>query len=165
MSLNELIRAIDLHSNVIWAVILVLSILIEVTPIKINPWSALVSWISRLFTKDLKAQLTENTETYLASYKDLKDNINDIKKEVNAIKENNDTERAMTSRYRIIRAADELRNGASKLSEDHLEQLGEDIDIYDKYCKTHPMYRNHKGQKSKALILAYEQQLEDNKLD
>lgn len=69
---------------------------------------------------------------------------------------------AMTCRYRIIRAADEIRNG-SELSEEHLEQLGEDIEIYKNYCKAHPDYTNHKGQKSMQLVLDYEDRILNGK--
>ena len=73
------------------------------------------------------------------------------------MKEDNEFTKAMTSRYRIIRAADEIRNG-NDISDEHLEQLGEDVEIYDGYCNSHTNYSNHKGQKSKELVLSYENQ-------
>lgn len=160
MSLNDLVRTIDIHSGFLWGLIIVFSMIIEISPIKINPWTKLATWISKRLTGDLKTQIDSNTKIYLESYKDLKTDIDSIKTEISALKESDEKNRAMTSRYRIIRAADEIRNGV-KLSDDHIEQLGEDIDIYDKYCKSHPSYLNHKGQRSKEIVISYERQQSD----
>lgn len=161
MSLNELVRTINVHSGLLWGLIIVFSMIVEIAPIKINPWTKLVTWISKRLTGDLKEQIDTNTKMYLDSYKDLKNDIDGIKSEISDLKESDDQNRAMTSRYRIIRAADEIRNGVM-LSDDHIEQLGEDIDIYDKYCKSHPSYLNHKGQRSKEIVTNYERQQSSN---
>ena len=157
MSLNELVRTIDIHSELLWGLIIVFSMIVEISPIKINPWTKLATWISKRLTGDLKDQIDANTKMQLDSCKDLKTDIDSIKTEISALKESDEQNRAMTSRYRIIRAADEIRNGIN-LSDDHIEQLGEDIDIYDEYCKLHPDYLNHKGQRSKEIVISYEQQ-------
>ena len=88
------------------------------------------------------------------SHELLTDSIETIKRLSDKI----DLNEAMNSRYRIIRAADEIRNGY-ELSDDNLEQIGEDIDIYNLYCQNHPKYKNHKGQKSMNLIMDYEKKV------
>ena len=69
---------------------------------------------------------------------------------------------AMTSRYRIIRAADEVRNGG-ELSDDAVEQLAEDLDIYDSFCENHPSYKNHKGRNSRRIVIEYEEKLNEKR--
>lgn len=83
------------------------------------------------------------------------DTVSKLTDSVNNLSEKLDFNEAMTSRYRIIRAADEIINGV-ELSDEHLEQLGEDIEIYKAYCAKHDDYKNHKGQLSMKLVLDYE---------
>lgn len=155
MSLNDLFSFLNTNSSGIWSIIVGSSLLIEITPIKINPWSAIISWISKRLTKRLEDKIDENSKHSSDNYTILSNEISSIKLEIDSLKESNEFREAMTSRYRIIRAADELNNGII-LSDDHLDQLSEDIDIYDHYCITHPEYANHKGQKSKQTIQDYE---------
>ena len=63
------------------------------------------------------------------------DKINDVQKEVN---EN----AAMSSRYRILRFDDEIRHGVLHTKE-HYDQIVVDIDIYEKFCKRNPEFRNN----------------------
>lgn len=81
--------------------------------------------------------------------------VDEVQHQVDDVKQEQKLTIATNSRYRIIRAADEVRNG-NDLSEDHVEQLGEDVDIYKAYCDTHPDYKNHKGRVSMEIVLDYE---------
>ena len=59
------------------------------------------------------------------------------------IKEDED-ERARNQRYRILRFYDEMCEHRSH-SESHFEDILDDIDEYQKYCDTHPDFRNSRG--------------------
>ena len=85
-----------------------------------------------------------------------------VNESLEKLSERVDYNEAMTSRYRIIRAADELRNGA-ELSHDSVENLMEDMDTYTSYVDRHPSYKNHKGQASMRLILEYNQRKGETK--
>lgn len=61
----------------------------------------------------------------------------------NHIKEDED-ERARNQRYRILRFYDEMCQH-QKHSESHFEDILDDIDNYEKYCDTHPDFRNNRG--------------------
>ena len=41
---------VDWIGNHLWTVIVIISIFIQITPIKINPWSALFKWIGKAIT-------------------------------------------------------------------------------------------------------------------
>lgn len=155
MSLNELFGFINNNSSGIWSILFISSLLVEIAPIKINPWSAITKWFSKRLTKDLESKIDENAKLNSTNYTYLSNEIAGIKNDITDLKEADELREAMTSRYRIIRAADEVNNGII-ISDDHLDQLGEDIDIYDHYCETHPEYKNHKGQRSKQMIQDYE---------
>jgi arginine decarboxylase-like protein len=53
-------------------------------------------------------------------------------------------EKANTRRYRILRFDDEIRHKV-KHTEEHFNQIMEDVDYYEQYCKTHPKYENSKA--------------------
>lgn len=130
MELLDIIKTMNINlTNVGWLVIIFVSI-IQITPIKINPWSWLLKKIKQVLYGDISNAIKE-------------------------IRSDMDKDRAMSSRYRIIRACDEARHG-EELSDDHISQLSEDIDIYRKYCNDHPEYLNHKGQTSMHYIEEYE---------
>ena len=51
---------------------------------------------------------------------------------------------ATAARYRIIRFDDEIRH-KTKHTEEHFNQLIEDINLYESYCKLNPNYENNKA--------------------
>ena len=66
---------------------------------------------------------------------------------------------AMTSRYRLIRAGEDVINGVG-ISKDRLEVLlNDDLKVYQRYCNEHPEYINHKGQRSVKILLDYENEV------
>ena len=48
----DLKTIIDWIGNHLWSIIIIVSIFIQITPIKINPWSALFKWIGKAITND-----------------------------------------------------------------------------------------------------------------
>lgn len=111
----------------------------------------LVKWIHQM-----KVDKQQTKKRMTESVSNIYDKMDKLMDGLCRLNDKTDFNEAMTSRYRIIRAADEIRNSID-LSEEHLEQLGEDIEIYRAYCSTHPDYRNHKGQNSMQLVLEYEE--------
>jgi hypothetical protein len=91
--------------------IVVLSI-IQIAPLKINPWSEIARAVGKMLNVDVMDRLDET--------------------------------KADTARYRIIRFADEIRQGVLH-SEEHFGQILSDIKMYENYCSTHPAYKNSKA--------------------
>lgn len=60
---------------------------------------------------------------------------------------------AKQMRIRILRFNDELCRG-TKFSENHFEDILEDIDAYEDFCDSHPDYHNGKGIIAMAHIKA-----------
>jgi arginine decarboxylase-like protein len=58
--------------------------------------------------------------------------------------DNLNEEKATTRRYRILRFDDEIRHKV-KHTEEHFNQIIEDVDYYEQYCKDHPKYENSKA--------------------
>ena len=81
----------------------------------------------------------------------LTDSINGLGKKLDSVnhslgelRRENGENQASTFRYRILRFDDEIRHDA-KHTKEHFDQILEDITEYEKYCNSHPDYRNNKA--------------------
>ncbi|MCD8211935.1 MAG: hypothetical protein LUC17_02790 [Oscillospiraceae bacterium] len=92
--------------------ILILS-LIQIAPVKVNPWSRIARGLGKALTVEVVEKLEEA-----------------------AVNE---------ARYRIIRFDDEIRH-KMRHTEEHFNQIMDDIQEYERYCKKHPDYPNRKAQ-------------------
>lgn len=112
------------------ALILLLSIVIEITPIKVNP----LRWIGRKINGDLT------------------DKVDGLEKEITHIKDDAAKRNVVNCRVRILNFGDELRRGVQH-SKEHFDQILEDIDDYEKYCNEHPQFKNNKTVVTTSMIL------------
>lgn len=106
MTLNEIL----INSG---GIIIIALTIIQITPLKINPWSNIAKGVGRLINAEIMDKLDENE--------------------------------ANNSRYRIIRFDDEIRH-SRKHTVEHFNQIMTDINEYEKYCRTHPNYKNRKAE-------------------
>lgn len=78
---------------------------------------------------------------------DIRENLNtlisNLDKKIDKLQCSSDQGMAYTWRYRIIRFDDEIRHG-EKHSKEHFDQIIEDIDKYEDYCRDHPEFPNSK---------------------
>ena len=72
---------------------------------------------------------------------DRKDKTKDIETKLDALSEKIDENQAILARTHILRFSDELKNGIEHSAEYFRQQL-DDCDTYDKYCQTHPEFKN-----------------------
>ena len=111
----------------------VLLTFIQISPIKINPWTAL----ARVLGRSINGELIQKIEGLENEIKDMR--IENDKR--NAI---NDERHATLNRTHILRFNDELLHQKEHTKE-HFDQVLEDIDEYEDYCKEHPLYENNKA--------------------
>lgn len=136
------IGEISLYSG--GAVLLLLTI-IQIAPIKINPWS----WIARSIGRALN--------------KEVIDEVGHLRNDVKTNREYDDQEWADLRRTHILRFGDEIRMGISH-SEEHFDQILLDISRYKRYCETHPQFLNDRAGATITIIEnAYKKCLEENK--
>lgn len=103
--------------------LLVLLTLIQIAPVKLNPWSAMLGWLGRQVNKDLLSQVTA------------------MKTEIDTIRDENREIHAKDCRVRILRFSDEIYLGQPH-SQEHFKQILGDITHYEKYCDAHPEFEN-----------------------
>lgn len=120
-------------------VIAVLSIFIEITPVKINPVSALLRWVGKQINKELM------------------DKVNTLENKVGVLEKSD----VIDCRVRILTFADEIRRGV-RHSKETFDQVLSDIDTYERYCTEHPDFMNNKTVAAKAKILDVYSECIDN---
>ena len=112
------------------SVLVALLSIVEITPLKVNPWSRLASWLGRAINSDVIKEL-ETVKTNQAETRErLEEHIS-----------TNDKREADNCRARILRFNNELIREIPHTKEEFLDAL-KDIDEYERYCREHTDYAN-----------------------
>ena len=147
MTLQEIINSFTGNSGFWIVVIGIVLTLIEITPIKINPWS----WIGRLFNKDVMKKIDG-----------LQKEVQDVKNDMVNFREELDERNATACRTRILRFGDEILHGVPH-SKEHYDQILLDIDSYEEYCLVHQEYKNNVAVATiRRIKNKYEEHLEED---
>lgn len=100
--------------------------LIQISPLKINPWNKLSKMIKKLLYGEILEQISEISN---------KLDVHIVQDELDEIKR---------KRLRILRFNDELIQGVWH-SKEHFDEILDDITAYQQYCETHTSYENAKA--------------------
>ncbi|MEJ5965257.1 hypothetical protein [Flavonifractor porci] len=119
---------------------LVAMTLIQISPIKLDPWSAIARAIGRAINKEVLAKLGEMEETQADTRRILDDHI-----------KVDDERAADTHRTRILQFNNELLRDIPHTREEFIEILAE-IDYYERFSKAHPDYQNNRATHAVANI-------------
>lgn len=124
-----------------WLLIVIVLSLVQIAPVKLNPWSWVGKWIGKII-----------------GVKDLSEKVDKIEYKV-------DQNEAITSRVRILRFGDEIREGTKLHSKESFDQVLDDITRYDAYCKQHPEFENAKTVlTTKVIKETYKKLYEEHKI-
>ena len=104
----------------------VLLTLVQIAPVKINPWSAIAKAIGNAINADVLRE------------------IDDVKTGLRNHIRTDDERNADEHRARILRFNNELLRDIPHTREEFIEVLN-DIDHYERYCKAHPDYENNRA--------------------
>lgn len=138
----EEIKEIVMYSG---GLTLLLMTLIQITPIKINPWT----WLGRVIGRAINGEVL--------------DKVNSLSEDVKALKEEDAEQWASLSRSHILRFGDELLHGVPH-SKEHFDQILLDISKYEDYCDEHPNYKNNIANATiRQIKNTYQKCLENNK--
>lgn len=123
----------------------VLMTLVQISPIKLNPWS----WIGRMIGRAINGEVL--------------DKVDELSKDVKKNKEDDDEQWASLSRTHILRFGDEILHGVAH-SKEHFDQVMRDITKYEDYCKSHPNYLNGVAHATiQQIKKTYQKCLDENK--
>lgn len=125
-------------------IVAVISIFIEITPIKINPITHFLKWLGKKVNGEII------------------DRFDKLENKVSNMESVNNEHNAINCRVRILRFGDEVRRGMCH-SKENFDQILSDIDEYERYCKTHPEFKNNKTVATKEKILkVYSERIDNN---
>lgn len=105
-------------------VLLVAMTLIQVAPIKVNPWSAVAKAIGRAINGEVIAKVDQ------------------LERDLEAMKAAQEERDAISCRSRILHFGDETIHGVRHTKE-HFDQILRDITNYEQYCEEHPHFENN----------------------
>lgn len=120
--------------------LLLLMTIIQITPIKLNPWSAVAKWLGKAINADVLSKL-----------KDVEDEQKETRQALDEHIRLDDERNADSHRQRILAFNNELLRDIPHTQEDFIEILAE-IDYYEDYCKQHPEYKNNRAVHAVAHI-------------
>ena len=104
--------------------LLILMTLIQITPIKFNPWS----WLGKCIGRVINGEVLEK--------------VDNLSKELTDHKEKSEERHATLCRAHILRFGDEVLHGIPHSKEGY-DNILLDIDSYEEYCEKHPGYKNN----------------------
>lgn len=113
--------------------LLVLMTLIQIAPIKVNPWSRLAKAFGRAINSDVLSELVDVKKHQQETWDKLDEHIRI-----------DDERDADMRRQRILRFNADLMKGDDYNHEYFAEMLVE-IDGYESYCEAHPNYKNNRA--------------------
>ena len=115
------------------ATLAAVSTVVQISPIKFDPWTWLARKIGRSINGEVLEKVDEVKDAQVAARKRLDEHIRA-----------DDERNADLHRARILQFNNELLRDIPHTREDFIEVLAE-IDYYDRYCKAHPEYENHRA--------------------
>ena len=133
------------------AIIALVSGVIQLSPIKVNPWS----WIGRQIGKAINGEVLTEVEN-------IKKEVAGVKDDVAKMQAISDERNAKSARTRILRFGDEILHGV-KHSKDHFDEILSACTEYDEYCRNHQDFKNHMTERTESLITkTYDKCMEEN---
>lgn len=131
--------------------LLALLTLIQITPIKLNPWSAIAKAVGKAINQDLASRVDA-----------LGSKVDSLETGLQRIRAESAEHEVIACRIRILRFGDEVLHGIQH-SKDHFDQILMDITEYDHYCIAHPDFKNNMTElTSQRIKETYAERLEKN---
>lgn len=120
--------------------LLILMTLVEIAPVKINPWGAIARWIGRAINREVMVKLDKMAAAQV-----------DTRKRLDAHIKVDDERAADAHRARILQFNNELIRDIPHTREEFIEILTE-IDGYERFCRENPDYQNNRATHAVANI-------------
>ena len=126
MNLAELLESVELGEVLAngGLILLIVLTVVQISPIKINPWS----WFAKQIGRAINGEVIHKMES--------------LEKEVGSLRDYTTEQSIINCRVRILQFGDELLRNV-KHSKDGFDQTLHDIDEYERYCAAHPDFKNN----------------------
>lgn len=135
MQLQEIKDIVSNNSGTLAIILLLALSLVEVSKIKINPWTWIAKKVGPAIGKAINGEVVNKIDA-------MKKEFDDLKADFCAMKEKSDEREASNCRTHILRFGDDLLHGV-RHSKEHFNHVLLAISTYEQYCDTHPNYLNN----------------------
>lgn len=115
-----------LQTTFISGVVILFGAIFKVPRVELNIWQ----WLLRGLGRAINGEVLEK--------------VDDLQKDLEKLKLDDELERVRQARQRILRFSDEILY-AQRHSKEHFDEILEDIDLYEDYCREHEEYENNKA--------------------
>jgi hypothetical protein len=158
LTLQEIVTSL-LNDGGFWtAVVIILLTLIEITPIKFNPWS----WFAKKIGKAFNGEVMKEIGGLKKEMGKVNQEVKYIKKDVSDIREEAKEREATNRRSRILEFGDEILHDVD-YSKEHWDSILMDCSEYENYCDEHPHYMNNVAKATiKHIKHMYDKHLEED---
>ena len=109
-----------------FSLLIILLGMIKIPHIEINFWKWLGRGFGRVINDEVLTQVAE------------------LKKDLDGFKKESELERVREARQRILRFNDEILF-EKRHSKEHFDEILDDINVYERYCREHKEYENNKA--------------------
>ena len=113
--------------------LVILAGMIRIPKLELNIWNLIGRTIGRSINKEVLEKVSQ------------------LSREVDILKKDEELERVRQARQRILRFSDEILF-EKRHSKEHFDEILDDIDTYEEYCRTHEDYENNKAVLAIATI-------------
>lgn len=124
--------------------------IIQIAPIKINPWTKLIKWIGNCLNSDLGKKITELE----GKIEELEDKVIDMDRDISE-------ERVKQKRWAILDFTNSCRQGHSHTREEW-DHCIDELSWYEQYCEDHDIPNGVIEQSSAWLNERYQKHLEND---
>lgn len=135
---------------------LILSV-VQIAPIKINPWSFIMKALGHALNKNVCQAITDLGQ----KFGKLQDEVEALSKQVDEIKVSDEEYRAIEARIRILNFCNNLM-ADFHYTKDAFDQIIGDIDMYEAYTVQHPLFKNNQTVSTIKYIKSYYQKMLEN---
>lgn len=149
VKLLEMLSSTGIDTLGLSFLIVVLFSLIQISPIEINPWSFIARIVGNALNRDVINRINDiekiskaSRDEMLENYKETKQEITGLRKELFDTKQELYETRAISCRIRILHFEDEVQHSI-RHSKESFDQVMSDITYYENYCKNNPKFLNN----------------------
>ena len=146
--------------------LVVLLTLIQLAPLKLNPWSAIGKLLKKGFAalgKTMNGEVLAKITGIESNMSSLKDEVAAVQKKVEDMSDASEEQAIINARARILRFGDELLHGQPLHSKEHFDSILKDCQAYENYCKAHDKFENGiTGPTIERIRSVYKERLEKN---
>lgn len=145
MSLLDFLEKVGMGTSDILLLVVVLASLVEISPIKVNPWKTIINLIGKGLNADLSKKFDDisvQVSNLEADIKNVHDEAVTLNAKIDKVEHDNMENAAITARVRILRFCDEMYSHVDH-TKDSYDQVMSDITFYEEYCRNHPEFKNN----------------------